>query len=52
VTERVRRFWIGLAGVAIAVLIAVAAVGKRLPARSFDQFAISRVWRPDLPAAI
>lgn len=30
VTERVRRFWIGLAGVAIIVLIGVAAVGKTL----------------------
>jgi signal transduction histidine kinase len=28
--ERVRRFWIGLAGVAVVVLIAVAAVGKTL----------------------
>ncbi len=30
VTERVRRFWIGLAGVAVVVLIAVAVVGKTL----------------------
>lgn len=30
VTERVRRFWIGLAGVAVVVLVAVAAVGKTL----------------------
>lgn len=30
VTERVQRFWIGLSGVAIVVLIGVAAVGKTL----------------------
>ena len=30
VTERVRRFWVGLAGVAIVVLLGVAAVGKTL----------------------